>query len=765
MSNIDSNVGINSSKTITLKNPKIEFIIKYFLILIACYLMALIVSPSLWVINAALFHTVLELVCIFISLAIFFVLWFKYETIDFSNQIIGFGFLATAIFDMFHTYCWMGLKLFPAGCYGIANWHWLMGRFTEVIILLYFIFGYSDKKINKWIALIITIIYAFGISLLFLGCPEKLPMLVTEQGLTKTKIIFEYIIIILFAITACNLKKGMKNNCNMTYNYLMMALLLVIPTELCFTLYLSIASFSSTLGHILKITSYYYLFKGIFASSIIYPYKKLENSKNELERFNYKLEKNNKHYYDLLNKLPIALINYESKNRVKYANVKALKILGTTYSEIDGLTIREMGEKFFYYENKLKEIKYNTLNEYEDFINKGNLTRPIRNIQGEKINLIIETHRLDNDDLIVMFSDAKKEQEIVNLQIQTKTILNSISNTVSMMDKHNKIIMCNKAFEDVFEVESKDIIGMDRTEFNRLMQFSRMDVPNRDESVDGKAYEVSMVTLNSNKKKILLMPALIHNIEGEKVGYISIGTDITEFTKEQQKIQQQEKLAIIGQMGAGIVHETKNHLAAIKGYCQLLSAKTNDLQMKNYIDRIEQISADVNKVIVDFLSLAKPSETIRDITSINEIIGSMRYMLESPSFIKGVVVNINLGDFEKDILADEGQIKQVILNVAKNAIDAMSDSLNPKLDIATSLSDSQKYTLLTISDNGNGISKEDLGKIGTPFFTTKDTGTGLGLNVCYRIIKEHGGNIEVESQEGKGTTFVISLPCVEDITE
>jgi C4-dicarboxylate-specific signal transduction histidine kinase len=322
--------------------------------------------------------------------------------------------------------------------------------------------------------------------------------------------------------------------------------------------------------------------------------------------------------------------------------------------------------------------------------------------------------------------------------------------------------MFNDAFLDSIDMEYDEVMGCDMDELNKKLCFSAVETPydgiNPAEK-SNKYREASYLTPEGNRREIIYHNAPIINVDDEIIGYVRVSSDITTLKEEQKKILQQEKLALIGQMGSGIVHETKNHLASIKGYCQLLSSRIYDDQLNNYIKRIETITADVNRVIIDFLSLSKPAETIMDIVSLNEIIESMRYMLESPSFMKGVKINIVLSEDIGDIKADEYQIKQVILNMAKNAIEAMADTEEARLDIHTARSTDGNRMILTIADNGRGMPQKHIEQLGTPFFTTKDTGTGLGLSVYYRIIKEHDGYIEVMSKEGAGTTFNIFFPC------
>jgi signal transduction histidine kinase len=275
-------------------------------------------------------------------------------------------------------------------------------------------------------------------------------------------------------------------------------------------------------------------------------------------------------------------------------------------------------------------------------------------------------------------------------------------------------------------------------------------------------FEVSLTSLKGNRKDAMIYISTIRNVDGEIIGGISVGTDITETKKQQEKMIQQEKLALLGQMGAGIVHETRNFLTTIKGRCQLIGLLGENEKVKEHAVKINAEVDEVNKIISEFLFLSKPREAELEDISMLDIFESIKSMVGATSLIKGVDVEFEFCREERYLLCDEAQLKQVILNMYKNAVDAMAGSLNAKLKIETCFDEITNEMLIKITDNGSGISEEDLKKIGTPFFTTKETGTGLGLNVCYKIIKDHGGRIDVQSRIGEGTTFTITLPCIGD---
>jgi signal transduction histidine kinase len=223
---------------------------------------------------------------------------------------------------------------------------------------------------------------------------------------------------------------------------------------------------------------------------------------------------------------------------------------------------------------------------------------------------------------------------------------------------------------------------------------------------------------------------------------------------------------LLGQMGATIVHETRNFLTTIKGNSQLIELYANNENIKKYARKINADTNEVNRIISDFLSLSKPRETELEEVAFNDLVSSMKNIIETSSIMKKIDVLLNLNYDERYILCDEIQIRQVILNICKNAIEAMEDvSVNQVLRISTGLDECRKEVFIEISDSGKGMDKETIKKIGTPFFTTKRTGTGLGLNVCYEIIKEHKGRIEIKSELNKGTTFTIRIPYIDDELE
>jgi len=709
-----------------LKNNKAsEIFILYAFVLLTIFLSTYAIMETLWQTHKSLTFSSFELFSIFIALTAFIVAWLTYGTNSLPNNLIGFGFVTIAILGMFHLYLSPVLAIHSFETQSLSACFWISERISLATVL--FLSSLKSLKAwgNKWTTLSVSLLVATTI--IVLSPIVQNASDISAYSMSKSTIIAcEIFVTALFIVCAfVYWKKMMQEAFKLSYKYILIAILLAIPNDICFIVMSPGSPFSSCFRHLLKIVCYYYLFKSIFTEAVTYPYEKLTEVKEELR--------------EILNGLPIGVVTYDKNSRPSFVNTMACKLVECTPDDLYNSTREQIKERFKAEDNGMLEC-----------------TTP----KGNRIKLSAQRTTFKNG-LLVSLLDARKEQEFDNLKMQTSAILNSINNLVLVLDPNRKIIICNKSLCDCIELTQDELIGKDydvlKSSIGCTIAPFAYNQPG--DSLD-KNSEVSFTTPSGIKKELFTHSSAIYNVYNECIGIICIGTDITEFKAQQRRIQQQEKLAIIGQMGSGIVHETKNHLASIKGYCQLINQKYSDSKLKDYVSRIESITSDVNRLISDFLSLAKPSAPVLNTISLNWIIESMRYMIESPSFIRGIKLDIQLGEPCPDVLADEQQIKQVVLNLAKNAIEAMADTESPRLKIETYMDNASKQMVLTVSDNGKGISEKDIEELGTPFFTTKKTGTGLGLSVSYKIIKEHNGTIEVQSIGGMGTKFTICLPCI-----
>nr|NIO68001.1 two-component sensor histidine kinase [Anaerolineae bacterium] len=230
-----------------------------------------------------------------------------------------------------------------------------------------------------------------------------------------------------------------------------------------------------------------------------------------------------------------------------------------------------------------------------------------------------------------------------------------------------------------------------------------------------------------------------------------------ELRAAQEQLLQSEKLASIGQLAAGVAHEINNPMGVILGFAQgILKTLPEDDPLRKPLTTIEKESLRCKRIVQNLLDFARHSEPTPHLTNINELIDASCDLVEHQTSLQNVKLVKGYDPALPSIMADPNQLQQVFINIMLNAYQAMPDG--GTLHITTRQVGSELQVIFT--DTGVGIPPENVQNIFDPFFTTKEVGegTGLGLSVSYGIVKAHGGDIEVESQAGKGTTFVIKLP-------
>ncbi|KIL42115.1 histidine kinase [Gordoniibacillus kamchatkensis] len=244
-------------------------------------------------------------------------------------------------------------------------------------------------------------------------------------------------------------------------------------------------------------------------------------------------------------------------------------------------------------------------------------------------------------------------------------------------------------------------------------------------------------------------------VDGGINGVYVIAKDITERKRSDELLIKSEKLSVVGQLAAGVAHEIRNPLTSLKGFVQLLKSKVNDYD--HYFDIMLSELDRINFIVSEFLVIAKPQAVKFQVKDTASILLSTVALVNTQAIMQNVEITTRLNEPLPSVLCDENQIKQVFINVLNNSIEAMPDGGVIVIEVFAK----NGNIVFLFTDQGVGIPEERIPRLGEPFYTTKEKGTGLGLMVSYKIIENHHGRMSITSELGRGTTVEVSLPIAQ----
>jgi len=405
-------------------------------------------------------------------------------------------------------------------------------------------------------------------------------------------------------------------------------------------------------------------------------------------------------------------------------------------------------------------ITYNRQNNFEGVIpDSKNIQRLI---SWSIIPILSETKKIEGILFIGNDITELKEREtaIKKIDETLKNIFTSIKEyALYVINLDGNITYYAMGSEMLFGWQKSEIV-FKHVSMLHTQEDGKTELPFMLEQVrqNGK-YETEMNLLNKNGETfpVILTINQFLDSEGKLSGYVFIAKDITERKKLEYQIFQTEKLAAIGQLAAGMAHEINNPVFVISGRLDMiLEEEELNERMRNDLSIINIQADRIRKLVDRLLKFARKTPPKLENININEVIEGVLPLVAYHKLPSAVVdIEMNLATDLTPIKGDLNQLQEVFLNLFINAHQAMH--LGGKLTIKTS-NLHNKMVEVRISDTGPGIPTANLKNIFMPFFTTKKEGTGLGLSICHNIIKNHNGDIEIESVVGKGTTFIIKLP-------
>lgn len=362
--------------------------------------------------------------------------------------------------------------------------------------------------------------------------------------------------------------------------------------------------------------------------------------------------------------------------------------------------------------------------------------------------------KLEVDGRIASLSE-KFRQETDNL----RQITDMVPMSIIALDDNLRIVSLNETLMEKILARSPGVTKGDivnRTAFDLIHMLKLTMTPEIDQMLSlVQRKQRAAETILCYGRVIHFMATPLVSKEKNKPGVMVIVIqDMTEEEKIRSELSHVERLSLVGQMAAGITHEIRNPMAVVRGFLQLMNEKCPP-GMESYFQIVMEELDRANGIINDFLSLARSGMSTKEDVNLHVLLEELAPLLWADANLRGQSVELNLCESLPALRVNSKEIKQVILNLGRNAMEAMQPKGVLTLETRHLLGRAE----LLVKDTGSGMTETELAKLFTPFFTTKEQGTGLGLPLCLSIIERHGGTITVNSIHGAGTVFTVSLPC------
>ncbi|WP_042231255.1 ATP-binding protein [Kurthia senegalensis] len=327
--------------------------------------------------------------------------------------------------------------------------------------------------------------------------------------------------------------------------------------------------------------------------------------------------------------------------------------------------------------------------------------------------------------------------------------------SIAVFDKNNRVVAVNPAFTQLYGWTSEESIGksipmvppeayeMAQKRIQGMLSGQSYDLlQTKDMRKDGTIFDA----------EVTLSPIL--DTHGQVIATSVITRDVS-YRKEADQLRlQSEKLQTAGEIAAGVAHEVRNPLSVISGFIQVMNEDPHS-PYTFYTNLIEKEIDRIQLIVNEFLVLSRPHTEEPKVFKIDTILQDILVFFSHELEIKNIILTTNWLEENICIKGDPNQLKQVLINIIKNAIDAIEAEGN--IDITFQKED-DRHIGIHIADDGLGMKQETVNRIFQPFYTTKEKGTGLGMMICEKIITEHKGKIEIDSTYGQGTIFSITLP-------
>jgi PAS domain S-box-containing protein len=352
------------------------------------------------------------------------------------------------------------------------------------------------------------------------------------------------------------------------------------------------------------------------------------------------------------------------------------------------------------------------------------------------------------------------EQHVKELDLlRFSEVIHRTVNPIQITNTEGKIIYANPAYVNISGYTKEELIGKNPNVLSSGKQTKEFWKRVWAKILNGEQWVGQIQNRRKNGElfhtELVISPIIDEN--KKVIGFLGAHRDITEQKMLEQQLLRAQKMETFGTLAAGIAHEVGNPLTSISSLVQILQRSTGDEFIKEKLELVKNQINRITKIIRELVDFSRPSPHIVQDVDINTVVKEALNIVQYGKKVRSIKFNSKLSDNLPRVAVVSDQLVQVFLNILMNAVDACEGKPGT-ISVSTQLNGD--LIEITMSDTGSGIAEENVQKIFDPFFTTKEAGrgTGLGLWVSLGIIKSFGGDIHVESELGRGTTFIVTLP-------
>ncbi len=470
----------------------------------------------------------------------------------------------------------------------------------------------------------------------------------------------------------------------------------------------------------------------------------------EKRQMEFQLKRNEELFKGLFEEAIDAIVLWDHDGRVLKANASALKIFECSLSELLTKRIKD----FVY---PLETRKFDLV--MERLSRRGAVRDEILflmpNNQLKHLEFTSKLHSVDGYNMTIFRNVSERyqmEKELRESEGRFRKIFEGSLDGLLLTNHNYVVVDANPEASKILRIPKDHLIGKDVREILNIQE-------------EEDSYNEYLHQLKEEGQSTFLKTFRTGN---DRIQYVELSSkynllsnlnltvirDISEQIEMQEQLRKSDTLSVVGELAAGIAHEIRNPMTALKGFIQLLENSVGK-HHEMYFNVIKSEFQRIESIITEFLVLAKPQAIQYQETDLRKIMKETVELLSGQALMHNVQYKEWYQDNLPAIIAEPNQLKQVFINIIKNAIEVMEEGGFISIEIQET---KDNFIHIKIMDQGGGISKDKIKKLGEPFYTTKERGTGLGLMVSFNIIKEHKGKVNVESEIGDGTIFHIYLP-------